>query len=121
MWMRFLTVLPSGTWMKTSVGGCGFSRNAAAVGFQELISMASSSWSVMVYPSTALFRLTRPLEGVTAGRLPASVGVHVPALAVALGVDCHDHALASERLGSPRDDLRILEGCSIDGHFVRAG
>src|SRR5439155_16882828 len=62
-----------------------------------------------------------PLYGVEAGRAPSAVGIDLPALAAALGVDRHHDALRADDAGGLGYELRRLHGGRVDGHLVGAG
>ena len=49
-----------------------------------------------------------PLYGVEAGRAPSAVGIDLPALAAALGVDRHHDALRADDAGGLGYELRRL-------------
>src|SRR5207253_1850323 len=63
-----------------------------------------------------------PFHSVASGSPPAAVAEHLPAGAVssAAGVDGQDHALRTEHLGAPGDQVRVVEGRGVDRHLVGA-
>src|SRR5664280_2719390 len=73
--------------------------------------------------------LLRPGHGVQAGGRPAAVGEHLPFRCLArcpfrsaaAGVDCHDHALATELVGQLGDESRPVHRCGVDTDLVRTG